>query len=442
MKSLTQFLPEGKIWKFVGLLLALIIFFTSLELLGDAFELLGEGVAETLIAATANPLAGVFVGILATTLVQSSSTSTSLTVALVAGGTLSAAAAIPIMLGANIGTSVTNTIVALGHFHNKDEFKRAFTGALVLDYFNIIAVALFIPLELFFNVLSWPATQLTNMLVGMGAIDLFSPIDVIVEPIADFIVGLTQETGWIVLIVAFGLLYFALRSLVKILKAILDEDLEQKVKKYLFGSWWQAMGFGLVITVAVQSSSITTSVIVPLLALAVVAALQVLPYFLGANIGTSTTALIAALSLASDGSAAGIASLLVAMVHMVFDILAIILLFPIKKVREIPVWLARKTAKWLTSSRFIAIGYIALVFYLLPFGAAWATNDWEVATFYEPVVPEQIQGEVVTDLEEAQQQELNPKDIIDGGENEKNGESGEDETNAVDRKMIEDATSN
>ncbi|MCD8487567.1 MAG: Na/Pi symporter [Desertifilum sp.] len=158
MKRISQVLPQGQIWKFIGLLLALLIFFTSLELLGDAFELMGENAAEFLLATTANPIAGVFVGILATTLVQSSSTSTSLTVALVASGTLGVAGAIPIMLGANIGTSVTNTIVALGHFHNRDEFRKAFTGALVLDFFNIIAVAIFLPLELFFNVLSWPAT--------------------------------------------------------------------------------------------------------------------------------------------------------------------------------------------------------------------------------------------------------------------------------------------
>ncbi|MBD2311483.1 Na/Pi symporter [Desertifilum sp. FACHB-1129] len=411
MKRISQVLPQGQIWKFIGLLLALLIFFTSLELLGDAFELMGENAAEFLLATTANPIAGVFVGILATTLVQSSSTSTSLTVALVASGTLGVAGAIPIMLGANIGTSVTNTIVALGHFHNRDEFRKAFTGALVLDFFNIIAVAIFLPLELFFNVLSWPATQVTNLIVGIGAIELFSPIDVVVEPLAGLIVGLTQETGWLVLIIAFALLYFALRSLVKVLKALLNEDLEGKIKKYLFGSWWQAMLFGLLITIAVQSSSITTSVIIPLIALAVVAALQALPYFLGANIGTSTTALIAALSLAGNGDAEGIASLLVALVHMVFDILAIALLFPLKKVREIPVWLAQKSVSWITANRITAIAYIAALFYLLPFGAAWLTNDWDIATFYEPTVPEQIQGEVVTDLEDAQDRDLT--DITD-----------------------------
>ncbi|MBW4446094.1 MAG: Na/Pi symporter [Spirirestis rafaelensis WJT71-NPBG6] len=233
---------------------------------------------------------------------------------------------------------------------------------------------------------------LTNILTGVGAVQLFSPLDMIVDPIANFIIGLTQETGWIVLIIAFGLLYFSLKTLVKVLKAILDEDLQEKVKKYLFGSWWQAMLFGLAITIALQSSSITTSLIVPIIALGVVTAIQSLPYFLGANIGTSTTALLAALSLARDGGIEGTASLMVALVHMVFDLYAIALLFPFKKIREIPVWLAERSAKWVTKGRIIAIAYIAIVFYLLPFAGVWASRDWEVATFYQPVVPEEVEA--------------------------------------------------
>lgn len=392
MERFTRALPSGGLWNILGLILALVLFFTSLDLLGESFELMGEDAAQTLLATTANPIVAFFVGILATTLVQSSSTTTSLTVALVASGNLAPVAAIPVMLGANIGTSVTNTIVALGHFRNREEFKQAFTGSMVLDYFNIIAALIFLPLELFTRILSWSATQLTNILTGVGAVELFSPLDIIVDPIANFIIGLTQETGWIVLIIAFGLLYFSLKTLVKVLKAILDQDLQEKVKKYLFGSWWQAMLFGLAITIAVQSSSITTSLIVPLIALGVVTAIQSLPYFLGANIGTSTTALLAALSLARDGGIEGTASLMVALVHMVFDLYAIALLFPFKKIREIPVWLAERSAKWVTKGRIIAIAYIAIVFYLLPFAGVWATRDWEVATFYQPVVPEEVEA--------------------------------------------------
>lgn len=425
MNRIKQALPKGRIWSIIGLLLALLIFFVGLDLLSDAFELLGEGAAEALLAATANPIVGVFTGILATTLLQSSSTTTSLTVALVAAGAIDTAAAIPVMLGANIGTSVTNSIVSLGHLNNREEFQRAFTGAMVLDYFNIIVVIIFLPIELTTRLLSWSATQLTNAFVGIGVIELFNPIDVVVEPIAEFIVDLTQETGWIVLAIAFAAIYFGIRSLVKVLRSLLDDDLESKIKKYLFKTPWQAMLFGLVITIAVQSSSITTSVIIPIIALAVVTAMQVLPYFLGANIGTSTTALIAATALASDGDPAGVASLNVAFVHLVLEFFAIALLFPIMKIRQIPVWLAERTAGFFTQGRFFAIGYVAFLFYLLPLSGVWLTGDLEVADFYEPVVPQEVQeleaGEVAAEEVEEVEEVTDADDVDSDSEN---GEEG------------------
>lgn len=55
--------------------------------------------------------------------------------------------AIPIVMGANIGTSVTNTIVALGQIKDKNDFRRAFAGATVHDMFNWMSVIVLLPLE-------------------------------------------------------------------------------------------------------------------------------------------------------------------------------------------------------------------------------------------------------------------------------------------------------
>jgi sodium-dependent phosphate cotransporter len=55
--------------------------------------------------------------------------------------------AVPIVMGANIGTSVTNTIVALGQITNAQEFRRAFAGATVHDMFNWLTVLVLLPLE-------------------------------------------------------------------------------------------------------------------------------------------------------------------------------------------------------------------------------------------------------------------------------------------------------
>jgi len=93
-----------------------------------------------------NPIAGLCIGILATVLLQSSSTTTSITVGLVSD-ILEVKLAIFVIMGANIGTSVTNTIVSMGHLGDGDELERAFAGATVHDMFNFGAVLILLPLE-------------------------------------------------------------------------------------------------------------------------------------------------------------------------------------------------------------------------------------------------------------------------------------------------------
>lgn len=64
---------------------------------------------------------------------------------------LSVTKAIPIVMGANIGTSVTNTIVSMGQITNKNDFRRAFAGATVHDVFNWMTVLVLLPVEVIFG---------------------------------------------------------------------------------------------------------------------------------------------------------------------------------------------------------------------------------------------------------------------------------------------------
>jgi len=127
--------------RILGLALFLYGFLVSIGLLGKAFKMFSGGFVGDLVQSASNPLVGLFVGILATTLVQSSSTTTSLVVALVGSGTMPIDTAIPVVMGANIGTSVTNTLVSLGHISHGQEFRRAFAASTVHDFFNLLAVA-------------------------------------------------------------------------------------------------------------------------------------------------------------------------------------------------------------------------------------------------------------------------------------------------------------
>jgi solute carrier family 34 (sodium-dependent phosphate cotransporter) len=202
-------------------------FFLSLDLLGLAFGLFGRDLAVMLIERTANPFVGLFIGILATALAQSSSTTTSLTVALVAAGALTVEGAIPIIMGANIGTSVTNTLVSLAHVTRRGEFERAFSGATVHDLFNVLTVLLVFPLELLTGFLSRASIFLGSTLEDAGGLRLFDPLKAIVRPVALSLVELLGRSPVITLLVALALLFVSLKLLVDLLKAAMAGRAEQ-----------------------------------------------------------------------------------------------------------------------------------------------------------------------------------------------------------------------
>ena len=187
------------------LVLLLFAFFVGLDMMGLSFKLFGKGFAEAMIARTANPFVGLLVGILATSLVQSSSTTTSMTVGLVAAGALTIDGAIPIIMGANIGTSVTNTLVSLGHVTRREEFRRAFAGATLHDFFNLLTVAILFPLELTFHVLRNSAEFLERVLEGTGGIELFDPLKAVVRPVAKWLSGQLGSSGTLTLIAGVAL---------------------------------------------------------------------------------------------------------------------------------------------------------------------------------------------------------------------------------------------
>lgn len=158
------------------LLFFIYLFLFSLELMGASLNLFGKGLAKDLIKTTSNPLVGLFIGILATSLVQSSSSTTSIVVGLVAGGALNITNAIPIVMGANIGTSVTNLVVSMSQAKRSIEFERALSAAIVHDFFNVLAVAVLFPLQYFTNFLGYAATFMGEKFQNIGGLKFLSPV--------------------------------------------------------------------------------------------------------------------------------------------------------------------------------------------------------------------------------------------------------------------------
>ena len=352
---------SAQAWRPVLLLVLLLAFFVGIDLLGLAFGLFGKGLATMLVEQTANPFVGLFAGILGTVLVQSSSTTTSLTVALVAAGGLTVDGAIPVIMGANIGTSVTNTLVSLAHVTRRVEFERAFAGATIHDLFNVITVAIMFPLELATGFLARTSVVLASAVEGMGGLKLADPVKAVVRPISSAIVDLLGRSPVLTVIFALALLFLALKLLVDLLKAIMSARAERVLHGTLFRSPIAAIVAGVVMTVMVQSSSITTSVMIPLVAAGIVSLEQVFPFTVGANLGTTVTALIAALSTGS------MAAVTVAFSHLMFNLSGTVIVYVPPPIRRIPIVVARALGRLTVRNRLYAIAYVVVLFFLLPF---------------------------------------------------------------------------
>jgi sodium-dependent phosphate cotransporter len=148
--------------------------------------------------------------------------------------------------------------------------------------------------------------------------------------------------------------------LVKLLKSLVLKKIEGFFDQYIFNTTIKAMIFGVIITIMVQSSSITTSLVVPLAGAGVLTLRQIFPFTLGANIGTTVTALLAAIT--------GTVSALVAAVsHLLFNIFGILIIYGIPLLRNIPLTLAENIADAAVSKKYVPILYLLTIFVIIPF---------------------------------------------------------------------------
>tara|TARA_B100000959_G_C14945499_1_gene609681 strand:+ start:89 stop:1243 length:1155 start_codon:yes stop_codon:yes gene_type:complete len=346
----------------------LYLFLTGVELLGGGFKNLGKDLVDGLFEGVSNPVGGLFVGLLATVLVQSSSVSTSVIVGLVAAGVVNTGDAVPMIMGANLGTTVTNTLASLGHVRHDIEFKRAFAAATVHDFFNILAVIVFLPIELITGYLSSTATWLTDTLIGSSGSDFKSPLKEAVKLPAKWVKELLSSMGSHgdikgVLMIAIGLLFIfiSLAYITKNMRLLVADRVETAINHALgAGSGMVAILLGAIITISVQSSSITTSVLVPLAASGVLTLQNIYPVTLGANVGTTVTALLASLATGSP------AAVTVAIVHTLFNISGIIVFYPFQKLRQIPINLANRIADIAVERRSLALAYTLIAFVIVP----------------------------------------------------------------------------
>lgn len=350
-----------KIYKTILIFLVLFLFLVSINMMEMSFREFGEPFASHIISATSNPFVSLFIGLLATAVIQSSSTTTSMVVALVAAGTISLEGAIPMVMGANIGTSLTSTIVSLGHITKRNQFKRAIAAATAHDFFNIFMTIILFPLEYFFGILSRTANFLTNAIYTEEGSKLsFGFIMNTLQTISNFFLQLFDGYGIFLVIFSMILLFTSLRAFSYLIRSVFIGVDQKNFERYFFSSNFKSLLWGTGITALVQSSSLTTSITVPLVATKKVSLYRAFPFLMGANIGTTVTALIAAVSKSE-------AAFEIALIHLAFNIYGCLIFFPIPFLRNLPIKAATQLGESTVKYRMVGFGYILVTFFLIPF---------------------------------------------------------------------------
>ncbi|TEW54580.1 Na/Pi cotransporter family protein [Psychromonas sp. RZ22] len=329
----------------------------------------GSAGAEQIFQFASNPLIALILGILATALVQSSSTVTAVTVGLVAGG-LPVSIAIPIIMGANVGTTITNSIVSIGHVRNNEDFKRAFSAATVHDFFNLIAVIIFLPLELMFHLLEKISAATSHLLIGSADMSMkgFNFMKPLTKPGVDLISDMAsiipgKMAGIAMVVAGIALILFSVAFLGKVLKKVLVGKAKNILHNAIGKGPVAGISSGALVTVMVQSSSTTTSLMIPLAGSGMFTTRQIYPFTLGANIGTTITALLAATAISGTMAEA---ALTIALVHFYFNALSVLVIYGTPFLRDLPIKGAERLAEVGTKNKLLALGYVIGAFFVLP----------------------------------------------------------------------------
>ncbi len=374
----TEALQQGKpqqgeqpadflVWlKIVGLVYLLLI---AVGMIGTGFKWATGGQAKELFEFASNPFTALIIGTVCTALIQSSSTVTSIIVGMVAGG-LPVATAIPMVMGANIGTTITNTLVSLGHVRSKEEFRRAFSAATVHDFFNLISVVIFLPLEIAFGFLEKISAWMVAPFQGadsmsMGNLNFMKAITKpIVNTVKSFLEGIPDPWGGVLLIlIGIGCIFISITLIGKLLRVVMVGRAKQILHSAIGKGPISGITSGTLITILVQSSSTTTSLAVPLVGSGVFKVRDIYPFTLGANIGTCITALLAATAVSGDKS---LAALQISLVHLTYNVLGVVVIYGIPFLREIPLTASDWLGKVAADHKLYALLYIVGVFFVIP----------------------------------------------------------------------------
>ena len=186
---------------------------------------------------------------------------------------------------------------------------------------------LLLPIQIYTNFLGVSASMMGEVFANVGGMEFLSPVKALTKPMVLIVKELVgPDLPWLMLTIALGCLFASLKYMVDSLKILVVSKAKVWFDRYLFKTSIRAFLVGLLLTIMVQSSSITVSLMVPMAGAGILTLIQIFPYTLGANIGTTVTAILAALITGNTSA------IVVAFSHSLFNICGLIIGWPLKKI--------------------------------------------------------------------------------------------------------------
>ena len=262
---------------------------------------------------------------------------------------------------------------------DRGEFRNAFAAATVHDFFNLLSILIFLPLEFAFGFLEKLSGVLTHIVENIGSVDAGGKG--VVKVVIGFGIGLVESltsslpdvwAGLVLIAAGIALILLSITYLGIALKSVFVGRAQKVLQAAVGKGPITGIFSGTVVTVLVQSSSTTTSLIVPLAGSGVIGLRHVYPFTLGANIGTTITALLAATAI--TGATHAVAHQ-IAIAHFLYNLLGVVVIYGIPWLREIPLAGAEWIARLGSERKWLAIIYILGAFFGIPgalvFASAW-----------------------------------------------------------------------
>lgn len=366
----------GKAVRWVGVAGCIAALLVGLYLVVDGLGGLGSGYASRIFGAASHPITGLLLGILATAALQSSTTTTAVTIAAVGSGVLNVAVAVPIILGANVGTTVTAMMAAFSYTGDRGAFRRAQSTASLHAWFNVGLVGIALPLELVAHPLEKLSGAITSALSLADApgphIDSSHTIAGILDPViatlgtrglAGALLPSPRAAAVACALAGIACGLAALRAMRLLLRDLFRATTATALERIFGASPAAGLITGALGTALIQSSTVTITSLLPFAASHTLRRRECLAVILGANVGTTFTALI--MPLALPGTLGNVAAQ-VALVHVLLNVLGAALVVALPPVRRGLIALAKLTARTCDRGYGAALGSLIGCYFLLP----------------------------------------------------------------------------